>query len=110
MDGEMPILFPDHSPLGADPCCLQGSPGHPGSQPPGPEAGAASTWMGVHLAQAGCQPREKAALEGLRRCPGLCPHMLPKPCLEVPWGEGKAQSPWSPSPLESDIPSWNRTV
>ena len=86
------------------------TPGHPGSQSPGPEAGAASTWMGVHLAQAGCQPREKAALKGLRRCPGLCPHVLPKPCLVVPWGEGKAQSPRSPLPSESDIPSWNRKV
>ena len=61
---------------------------------------------GGRLAQAGCQLREKAALEGLRRCPGLCPHVLPKPCLEVPQGERKAQSYWSPSSSENDVQSW----
>lgn len=47
--------------------------------------------------------REKEALGGLRRCTGLCPLALPKPCLGTPWGEGEAQPHWSPASSESDI-------
>lgn len=101
-------LSPDHFLLGTDPCYLRSH--HLATQEANRQGLKWQMVGGSHLAQAGCQLREKAALEGLRRCPGLCPHVLPKPCLEVPRGEGKAQSHWSPSSSENDIRSWVRKV
>ena len=101
-------LSPDHFLLGTDPCYLHSH--HLATQEANRQGLKWQMVGGSHLAQAGCQLREKAALEGLRRCPGLCPHVLPKPCLEVPRGEGKAQSHWSPSSSENDIRSWVRKV
>ena len=104
--GRCPPLPAGHRPL----LSALTSPSHPGPSPQGlkwrlhPHG-----WLGGRLAQAGCQLREKTALEGPRRCPELCPHVLPKPCL-VPQGEGKAQSHWSPSSSENDIHSWIRRV